>query len=470
MDNKVRRAIKNRRKNGVSAKSIIIPAVVIILIMHAVIIANTIRINHMGQRISQTTQGNFTYTQTAKVFQSSSDLLADRARLFVSTGDTEYLNGYFLEMRSILPRDSALAESLAPIGNDTSREQLQSAMETAQRRMQTEYHAMRLCAEGLRVNLNEYPELADVALSEEEKALSAEEKQAAASALLVSPEYLKIKSQISDHIDRAIQAVSTQTAQNIGVQSAMLRKYQILQWTMTLAIIVVLTVMCVLLFVLLISPLEQSAEQVQRGETLLPDRGLSEFRRLAFAYNELLHHRKMMETYLRQQSQTDALTGLPNRLAFQNYVSELSWEKAHSSVIVFSLDVNGLKEANDHRGHTFGDALLRNCAACIQAAFGNGPGKQCFRFGGDEFAAFWVDVPVSELDEALARFEEEQAKREVSISVGCAYAEDLSETTVDVLFQEADKNMYDDKAEYHRQQAQEVLDQLMGSIEDPDPE
>lgn len=464
------RKTANRKKNGISAKSILIPAVIVILLMHASIVGNTIRINRMGQKLSAATQGNFTYTQTAKAFYNSSDLLADKARLYVSTGDEAYLNEYFLEMRSLMPRDTALAPQIAPIETDASREQLQFALQAAQRCVDIEYRAMRLCAEGLHADLSEYPELANAPLTGAEAALPDREKQSAAAALLVSTEYLQVKNQIGEHVDLSIQAVATQTAQNIGTLNKTMRSYQILQWSMTVTTIVILSVLCFLLYVLLISPLERSADEVQRGETVPPDKGLAEFRRLAAAYNELLHHRKMMETYLRQQSQTDPLTGLPNRLAFQNFVSELSWEKAHSSVIVFSLDVNGLKEANDQRGHTFGDALLRNSASCIQSALGSGAGKHCFRFGGDEFAAFWVDVPVSELEGALARFEKEQSEHEVSISVGCAYAEDLSETTVEQLFQEADKNMYDDKAEFHRRQAQEVLNNLMQSIDGPDAE
>jgi diguanylate cyclase (GGDEF)-like protein len=428
--------------------------------MHTAIIVNTLRINRAGQGLSQTTQNNFAYAQSVKTLQSSSEMLADKARLFVNTGDSAYLVEYVTELRTLRARDHSVSETLAVYDNERAREQLQSAQEIAQRRSRMECRAMRLCAESRGIDLSSFSEVATAPLSPVEAAYSGEEKANAASSLLVSPEYLQLMNQTGEHIDRAVQAVSNATAESIAVQSATLRKYQTLQWIMTLTIILILSLVCVMMFVLLLIPLERSAEDVQRGEPIPDGRGLTEFRRLAVAYNELLHHRKMMETYLRQQSQTDALTGLPNRLAFQNYVSQISWENAHSSVIVFSLDVNGLKETNDHKGHTFGDALLRNCATCIQAALGDGAGKQCFRFGGDEFAAFWVDVPVSELDAALDKFVKEQAARNVSISVGCAYAEDLSETTVDKLFEEADKNMYDEKAEYHRKQAQAVLEQL----------
>ncbi|MBO4914708.1 MAG: GGDEF domain-containing protein [Oscillospiraceae bacterium] len=450
----------NKKKTGVSAKSIIIPAVIVIFIMHLAIVGNTIRINRAGKELSEVTQNNFTYAQMVKTLQNTSDILADKARLYVSTGDAEYLIAYVTELRIMVQRDSSMAKSIESYQNESAREQMDSAKEIALRRSRMECRAMKLCAIGNGFEISEFPEIAQAQLSATEEAFTAAEKKEMASRLLVSPEYLQLINQSSDHINRAVQVMSDATAEDLVVKSATLRSYQILQWAMTITIIIILSIMCVLLFTLLLKPLEHSADDVSRGEPIPPKKGLAEFRRLATAYNELLHHRKMMETYLRQQSQTDALTGLPNRLAFQNFVSQLSWEKAHSSVIVFSLDVNGLKETNDHKGHTFGDALLRNCALCIQEALGTGEGKNCFRFGGDEFAAFWVDVPATELDAALKKFVAVQEEREVSISVGCAYAEDLSETTVDKLFEEADRNMYDEKAEYHRRQAQAVLDSL----------
>ena len=167
---------------------------------------------------------------------------------------------------------------------------------------------------------------------------------------------------------------------------------------------------------------------------------------MAASYNELLYHRRMLENDLRSQSQTDALTGLPNRLAFENYITRLNWQNTHKSVTVFSLDVNGLKEKNDTKGHAYGDELLRDAAACILAAFGDETGKNCFRFGGDEFAAFWVDRPKADIAVALQTFAREQDVRGVSISAGYAYADDLSKTTVDTLFELADKSMYEEKS------------------------
>ncbi len=451
---------KKKKSDGLSAKNLIIPTFVVILILHVLIIGNTVRINRAGQRVSQTTGYSFSFAQMAKDLQLSSDLLAEQARLYVSTGDAAYVGNYFHDAQQLEAQEQVLASADRTYEPADAREQLDAASQAIAQRSALECRAMRLSAEALGSDVSAFPAVAQAALEPAEEALSPEQKLQTAAELLVSPDYLQLKGQVGNSIDGAVQSVSSCTAQAIGEQQATLRRYQILQWCMMAAIMLVLAAICVTFFMLLILPLERTAKEIERGETVTPDRGLAEFRRLCFAYNELLHHRKMMETYLRQQSQTDPLTGLSNRLAFQNFISNLSWEKAHSSVIVFSLDVNGLKETNDTNGHAFGDKLLRNCAECIRVTLGNGEGKYCFRFGGDEFAAFWVDVPPDTLDDALRKFEEEQAKREVSISVGCAYAQDLSETTVDALFEEADKHMYDDKAEYHRQQAQEVLDRL----------
>ena len=210
-------------------------------------------------------------------------------------------------------------------------------------------------------------------------------------------------------------------------------------------IILTLCLMCLLLFIYLVLPLKHYVDDVQRGDAIPTDKGLSELRHLAASYNDLLYHRRMLENDLRNQSQTDALTGLPNRLAFENYIARVDWQNTHDSVTVFSLDVNGLKARNDAKGHIYGDELLRDAAACILAAFGDETGKNCFRFGGDEFAAFWVGRKPEEIERALEKFHREQDIRNVSVSVGYAYAEDMSKSSVDTLFELADKSMYEKK-------------------------
>ena len=451
MDPEIRQTSPTTQKRlpGLSAKTILIPAMVVVLSMHVLIVFNTLRINRAGQRVSQTMEANFNYAQTVNAFGGISDALTDLARSFVSTGNVSYLRAY----REMVEQERQRNVDAAPrleAQSEAGYELLMEAVGAAQERMLLDYHAMHLASEYYCTNIDAWPELTEDELTPWEDLLGSSEKRDFAARLFSDMEYLSLKSEAVEKCGLAIQIAGEETARSIGRQTVTLEGYRTLQWVLTLVIIVLLAMLCILLFVLLLNPLQKGAELVQKGSYVPSDRGLSELRHLAVSYNDLLQHRRMLEDYLRKQSRTDALTGLPNRLAFQDYISRLGWEKSQSSVTIFSLDVNGLKEANDLHGHAFGDELLRSAAACIRAAFGGGSGRECFRFGGDEFAAFWIDVPQEEIATALERFREKQEELKVSVSVGYDRAAKLSETTVEELFERADKSMYEEKAEYHR--------------------
>ncbi len=447
---------RGEKKNGVSVKHILIPTAIVLLFLHAFIVVNTVRINRMGQHISAAMQRSFAYSQAVKDFETETDLLADKARLYVSTGGSEYLRDYYREMGAYRQKEAAAYEMMAGLADESAGEEIASAATWEQRRVQIEYRAMRLCAEAYQADLTGFPEVAGAELSvEEAERYTAEQKRIAAEKMLIGTQYIEARSAIRDCIDSTVRIVSQESSGTIIALSQTLRGYQVLQWAITGTIIVLLAIVAVMVVSLLVAPLEKSAEEVRKGELLPADRGVSEYRDLASAYNELLHHRRMMENYLRKQTQTDALTGLPNRLAFQNHITDLSWNKRHFSVVAFSLDVNGLKETNDTKGHASGDALLCAAADAIRTAFGEGGGRECFRFGGDEFAAFWVDVPPSEIDASLERFRQEQSDRGISVSVGYAFAADLDETSVEELLEQADKAMYEDKARHHKRLAAE---------------
>ena len=60
------RQIKNK---VLSAKRMIIPSVLAIVIMHLLIVFNTFRINEMGNMIAETTQRNFRFGNMANGFR-----------------------------------------------------------------------------------------------------------------------------------------------------------------------------------------------------------------------------------------------------------------------------------------------------------------------------------------------------------------------------------------------------------------
>jgi diguanylate cyclase (GGDEF)-like protein len=117
----------------------------------------------------------------------------------------------------------------------------------------------------------------------------------------------------------------------------------------------------------------------------------------------------------------DALTGLPNRRAFDRVLAR-EFERSSRYGEIFSLaiiDLDGFKQLNDSRGHAAGDALLRQAADTIREACR--ASDVAGRLGGDEFA---VLLPQTNQFEAAALCERLRAAVEaladVSLSWGVA--------------------------------------------------
>ena len=92
---------------------------------------------------------------------------------------------------------------------------------------------------------------------------------------------------------------------------------------------------------------------------------------------------------LTKRSMMDALTGLPNRFALNEY-SEKAFEKAVSYGTPFAiemLDIDCFKELNDTFGHQQGDVCLQTLAGILESIAGKGVFVS--RFGGDEFVVIY---------------------------------------------------------------------------------
>lgn len=85
--------------------------------------------------------------------------------------------------------------------------------------------------------------------------------------------------------------------------------------------------------------------------------------------------------FARQQSHSDVVTGLANRLAFEGAVTRLRESEAPFALLVFDLD--RFKTINDAFGHAAGDIVLQAVGARLSRLLG--PGDLLARVGGDEF-------------------------------------------------------------------------------------
>jgi len=146
-------------------------------------------------------------------------------------------------------------------------------------------------------------------------------------------------------------------------------------------------------------------------------------------------------------SQTDPLTNLANRWAFEKHLE--ARVAAGEPFCLIMADLNGFKSINDHFGHIAGDDLLRQFANSLRAQFT--PAEVVCRWGGDEFVVF-VSGHLNEAQACVERVRKgllgeyriTQGDRQVRILLNAAFgvAEwDGKETGLDLLAR-ADQKVY----------------------------
>lgn len=92
-------------------------------------------------------------------------------------------------------------------------------------------------------------------------------------------------------------------------------------------------------------------------------------------------------------AETDLNVGLKNRNAHESQMHDYPMHCSSTLSCVY-LDVNGLHELNNTRGHAAGDEMLKTVAAKVRDIFGE---KYSYRVGGDEFVAFAMDKSAEEM-------------------------------------------------------------------------
>lgn len=163
---------------------------------------------------------------------------------------------------------------------------------------------------------------------------------------------------------------------------------------------------------------------------------------------------KRLEDRLRELSETDALTGLPNRRCFDETL-EREWQhgvRLHQPLSLVMIDIDHFKAFNDLYGHPAGDRVLRQVASALREAVSL-HGATVARYGGEEFAVVLPDCDAdcaAEVATALRHAVEDmniihegnpQASK-LSISLGTATRQPPGDSGFDGLLLSADRALY----------------------------
>ncbi|WP_254920770.1 GGDEF domain-containing protein [Blastococcus mobilis] len=173
--------------------------------------------------------------------------------------------------------------------------------------------------------------------------------------------------------------------------------------------------------------------------------------------------RKALEAQLVHRSLHDPLTGLPNRLLFQDRLWH-ALERGHresTPTCVLITDLDGFKVINDELGHPMGDLVLVTFAERLRSVLR--ASDTAVRLGGDEFS-----IVCENTDQADAEVLAERLRSSIteplslsgttvsvglSIGISCVAGGHQPGEVYERVVREADDAMYADKARRRRLRA-----------------
>jgi diguanylate cyclase (GGDEF)-like protein len=160
----------------------------------------------------------------------------------------------------------------------------------------------------------------------------------------------------------------------------------------------------------------------------------------------------MLQAELGNLALTDELTGLYNRRGFQALADRQLklGRRSGRGMLLFFVDVNGLKQINDSFGHAEGDVVLMRTAETLEKTFRDS--DVIARLGGDEFAVLAIEaLDYSEarirerLSEYLKMLNAKESRYVISLSLGVVRFDPGTRASICDLMARADRAMYEGK-------------------------
>jgi diguanylate cyclase (GGDEF)-like protein len=155
---------------------------------------------------------------------------------------------------------------------------------------------------------------------------------------------------------------------------------------------------------------------------------------------------------LKTDSRVDALTGIGNRYAFNEFIANLSRKPTKQAYSIVMIDMDHFKAINDTLGHLEGDNALRDMAAIIKSSLRSN--DFAARYGGDEFVvAVRVDSDIGRIMERIhAAIDNQNSKnlRPYKIEISYGVGVFTGDQSIKEFLACVDGLMYKNKAERYK--------------------
>jgi diguanylate cyclase (GGDEF)-like protein len=149
-------------------------------------------------------------------------------------------------------------------------------------------------------------------------------------------------------------------------------------------------------------------------------------------------------------AQTDSLTGLLNRRAFEEILARELLRASHAAkpLSILMLDIDRFKQVNDEWGHQAGDEVIRRVGEALRSHMR--PADALSRFGGEEFVILLRDASVDQSEEAASRLRAQIASLDglpgsVQVTVSIGVAASHTDDTPGELLRRCDEALYRSK-------------------------
>lgn len=355
------------------------------IILFALLLVNTISLKKNTDKLFEITNLYQNAQDEAFVFNTTSDYMTSEAHYFVTMGNLENLQNYFIEVKDTKRREESMRKITENVQISCGH-YIEKMMELSRILEEYEVYAFRLVCDAYRISDEVLPEeMRNVVLNEIDQELDRKAKLEKALKLIFAENYqvlkMEMKQQLLDFYDTVL---SDLNGSNIFYEDKIR--------SMTVHEIVYIVALFLVLF-------------------------------LFFCISGLVgsSHRLLIKI-----NRTDTLTGVFNREAFNK--AKYDYSRLKKDICFLMIDVDHFKEINDTYGHDIGDNVLKKITGVISEKFREG--DAIFRIGGDEFVMILNDWKDDQEELLLKKWNEinellhkgSEGVPPTSVSVGIAFS------------------------------------------------